>query len=138
MNLQKRDLVATGLVAVAGAIYLLWLLDSAPWGLTDIRATGSVILALGFAASAVAVVPGFGQLLHGNRAYLAVTSLLGVAALVAGVVLLVGSSQTALAVVMASMVTMWLIATVHHSFLARTAAPSAAHVGETSRPRVKV
>ena len=139
MNLQKRDLVATGLVAAAGVIYLLWLLDSLPTAMSGVRATGTVILALGFAASATAVVPTFGQLLHGNKVYLAVTSLLGVVALIAGVVMLVGSSQTALAVVMLAMITMWLIATTHHSLLAKTPAPlSAAQVGETERQRTTV
>jgi len=139
MNLQKRDLVATGLVAAAGVIYLLWLLDSLPTAMSGVRATGTVILALGFAASATAVVPTFGQLLHGNKVYLAVTSLLGVVALIAGVVMLVGSSQTALAVVMLAMITMWVIATTHHSLLAKTPAPlSAAQVGETERQRTTV
>ena len=139
MNLQKRDLVATGLVAAAGVIYLLWLLDTTPTGITDVRATGAVILALGFAASATAVVPTFGQLLHGNKAYLAVTSLLGLLALIAGVVMLVASSQTGLAVVMLAMITMWLIATIHHSLLAKTPTPpSAAPLGETGRPRTTV
>ncbi|HEY5183902.1 MAG TPA: hypothetical protein VIM19_03125 [Actinomycetes bacterium] len=126
-------------MAAAGVIYLLWLLDTTPTGITDVRATGAVILALGFAASATAVVPTFGQLLHGNKAYLAVTSLLGLLALIAGVVMLVASSQTGLAVVMLAMITMWLIATIHHSLLAKTPTPpSAAPVGETGRPRTTV
>lgn len=139
MNLQKRDLVATGLVAAAGVIYLLWLLDSVPTAMSGVRATGAVILALGFAASATAVVPTFGQLLHGNKVYLVVTSLLGLVALVVGVVMLVGSSDTALAVVMVAMVTMWLIATIHHSLLAQTTSPPTAHQSsETERPRATV
>ena len=118
---------------------MLWLLDSTPTGMTDVRATGAVILALGFAASATAVVPTFGQLLHGNKAYLAVTSLLGLLALIAGVVMLVASSQTGLAVVMLAMITMWLIATIHHSLLAQTTPPpSADQVGDTARPRATV
>lgn len=137
MNLQKRDVVATGLVAVAGLIYVLWLLDSVPSALSDVRATGAIILALGFAASAIAVVPGFGELLRGNRAYLTVTSLLGLVALVAGVVMLVSASQTALAVVMLAMITMWLIATIHHSLLAKsTATTSTARVDAPEKPRV--
>lgn len=43
--------------------------------------TALAVLALGFVASAVAVVPGLGGLLDGNRAYLAVTSGLGLLAL---------------------------------------------------------
>ncbi|HEY5117600.1 MAG TPA: hypothetical protein VIJ00_18910 [Nakamurella sp.] len=139
MNLQKRDIAATGLVAAAVVIYLLWLLDAVPSGMSDVRATGAVILALGFAASATAVVPTFGQLLHGNRAYLAVTSLLGLVALIAGVVMLVGTSEPALAVVMVAMVTMWLIATIHHSRLAKTTPPASAdQVRETGRPKATV
>jgi len=139
MTLQKRDLVATGLVAAAGVIYLLWLLDSVPTAMSGVRVTGAVILALGFAASATAVVPTFGELLHGNKVYLAVTSLLGLVALIAGVVMLVGSSQTALAVVMVAMVTMWLIATIHHSLLAKTTGPKTAHrAGKAERPKVTV
>lgn len=139
MNLQKRDLVATGLVAAAGVIYLLWLLDSLPTAMSSVRAAGAVILALGFAASATAVVPTFGQLLHGNKVYLAVTSLLGLVALIAGVVMLVNSSTAALAVMMAAMIAMWLIATIHHSLLAKTTwSETAQLVGETEEPKVTI
>ena len=137
MKLQKRDLVATGLVATAGVIYLLWLLDSVPTAMSDVRTTGAVILALGFAASATAVVPTFDQLLRGNRVYLAVTSLLGLVALIAGLVMLVEASESALAVVMVAMVAMWLIATIHHSLQAQTTSPKPAQrVVEPERPRV--
>lgn len=139
MNLHKRDAVATGLVAAAGMIYLLWLLDSLPSGMSGVRATGVVILALGFAASATAVVPTFDQLLHGNKVYLAVTSLIGLVALIAGVVMLVGSSHFALAFVMLAMITLWLITTIHHSLLAKTTLPlSADQVGESRRGRATV
>lgn len=139
MNLQKRDLVATGFVAVAGVIYLLWLVDSLPTAMSSVRAAGAVILALGFAASATAVVPTVDQLLHGNKVYLAVTSVLGFVALVAGVVMLVSSSDAALAVVMAAMIAMWLIATIHHSLLARTTtAGSVEQLGERANPKVTV
>ena len=87
------------------------------------RATGIVILALGFAASATAVVPGFGQLLHGNKIYMTVTSLIGLIALIGGVLMLVAESDAGLAVVMGAMVVLWLIATIHHSLLAKTAPP---------------
>ena len=124
MNLPKKDVIATTLVAVACVVYLLWLAGSPPPGLSGMRATGLVILALGFAASATAVVPGFDQLLHGNKIYLSVTSLLGVVAAIGGVLMLVAESEAALGVVMAAMVVMWLIATIHHSLLAKTAPPT--------------
>jgi hypothetical protein len=139
MNLQKRDLIATGLVAAAGVLYLLWLLDAVPTAMSGVRVTGTVILVLGFLASASAVVPTFGQLLHGNKEYLAMTSLIGLGASVAGVVMLVSASEPALAVVMFAMIALWLIATVHHTSLAKaTSETSADQVGQTERPQVTV
>lgn len=120
MRLPKRDIIATGAVAVAVALYLLWLVDAALPGMTGTRATGLMILALGFLASATAVVPGFDQLMHGNKLYLAVTSLLGLVALIAGVVMLSSASSAALAVLMAALVALWVISTTHHVVLAKT------------------
>ena len=121
MHLPKRDVIATALVAAAGVLYLLWAIGSTLPGMSSTRGTGVVILALGFAASACAVVPGFGELLHGNKTYLAVTSLIGVIAVIGGAQMLVTGSGTGLAVVMAAMAVLWLIATIHHSLLAKTA-----------------
>jgi hypothetical protein len=119
MRLPKRDIVASSAVAVAVVLYLLWLADAAPFGMTT-RVTGLVILVLGFLASASAVVPGFVQLLHGNRAYLAVTGLLGLVALVAGIVTLWSANTAALAGLTGVLVLLWAISTTHHVLLART------------------
>jgi len=124
MNLPKKDVIATGLVAVAGVLYLLWVTGSSPPGMSGMRATGMVILAFGFVASATAVVPSFSQLLHGNKIYVTVTSLIGLVAAIGGVLMLVAESGAALAVVMGAMVVMWLIATIHHNLLAKTAPPT--------------
>lgn len=115
MHLSNRDLFATGLVAAAGVLYILWAAGSTPLGLSSTRALGVAVLALGFLASASAVVPTFDQLLHGNKTYLAATSAIGLAAAVAGVHLLVTASGTSLTVVFVAMVVLWLIATIHHS-----------------------
>lgn len=121
MRLPKRDIIATGAVAVAVALYVLWLADVALPGMTSTRATGLLVLALGFVASATAVVPSFDQLMHGNKVYLAVTSLLGLVALVAGVVMLWSASSAALAVLMAALVVLWVISTTHHLVLSKAA-----------------
>ena len=123
MHLPTRDIIATGLVAVAGLLYLLWAIDSALPGMSGTRVTGVAVLALGFAASASAVVPGFGQLLHGSKTYLAITSLIGLAAFAAGVQMLITASGTGLTVVMAAMAVLWLIATIHHSLPAKAGQP---------------
>jgi predicted branched-subunit amino acid permease len=120
MHLPKRDVIATGLVAVAAVLYLLWATGSTLPGMSGARATGIAVLALGFAASAAAVVPGFDQLLHGSKTYLAVTSLIGLAALAAGVHMLITANGVSLTLVMAAMAVLWLIATIHHSLLAKT------------------
>ena len=116
MRLPRKDLIATGLVAVAVLAYLAWVFDVA--GLSSVRVAGIVMLACGFVASANAVVPGFDGLLRGNKAYLVVTSLIGVAALVGGVGALVGASESGLGLLLTAIVVLWVIATVHHVRLA--------------------
>ena len=120
MRIPTRDRVATGLVACAVIVYTLWAAGSTVLGMDSIRITGLVVLGLGFAASASAVVPGFAELLHGSKLYLLVTSLIGLLALVAGVVMLVAASEAALGMVMAAMVVLWMIATAHHTVLANS------------------
>jgi hypothetical protein len=123
MHLPIRDIIATCLVAAAGLLYLLWAIGSTLPGMSSTRATGVAVLALGFAASASAVVPTFGQLLHSNKTYLVITSLIGLAATAAGVQMLITASDTGLTVVMAAMAVLWLIATIHHSLPAKTGQP---------------
>ena len=124
MYLPKRDIIATGLVAVAAVVCALWAVGSALPGMSSARVTGVTVLALGFAACASAVVPTFDQLLHGNTTYLVITSLIGLAAAVAGVQMLITASGTGLAVLMAAIGVLWLITTIRHSLLARPASPS--------------
>ena len=119
MRLPKRDLIATGLVAVAVLLYLMWAFDAALPGMKGVRASGLAVLALGFAASASAVVPTFLVLLHGNKAYLAVTTLIGSIAVIGGIAALISASGAGLSVVIVAMVLLWIIVTIHHSLLAK-------------------
>ena len=127
MHLPKRDIIATCLVAAAGLLYLLWVIGSTLPGMNSTRATGVAVLALGFAASATAVVSAFGQLLHGSKTYLVITSLIGLAAVAAGAQMLITASGTGLTVVMAAMAALWLVATIHHG-------PSPAKTGLPQQP----
>jgi hypothetical protein len=135
MRIPKRDLIATALVMVAGILYLLWVVDAAPPGMNGTRATGAVVLGLGFVASASAVVPGFEDLVHGNKLYLAVTSMIGLVAFGAGLQLLLNASETALGLLMAAMGVLWLIATIHHMLLARSATTSVRPRSRSERQR---
>lgn len=125
MRLPKKDIVATALVGAAVVLYALWLFDATLPAMSGIRATGLVILVLGFVASAVAVVPGFERLMHGSKTYLAVTTLLGLVAFAGGLTLVLWSSSAGLAVLVTSMAVLWAIATTHHLRLATARMESA-------------
>jgi hypothetical protein len=107
-------------VLVAAGSYASWAAGAAAPGLGSVRATGAAVLALGFVASATAVVPTFEQLLNGNRVYLLLMSLLGVVALVGGLQAVLAKSAAGLAMLMTTTLVLWLIATAHHILLART------------------
>jgi hypothetical protein len=109
-----RDRIASTAVAIAVLVYVLWLLMADVPAESGIRLMVATVLVLGFVASAIAVVPGFGELIHGSRTYLAVASLLGLVALAAAVVAFVNASTTMLAVLVVATVAMWVMASVRH------------------------
>lgn len=127
MRLPPRDWFATVVVALALAVAGLWAVDAAVPGLGSLRATGLVVLACGFAASAGAVVPGFEQLIRGDRRYLVASSLFGVVALVAGILLLVTNEGIWLAVLAATTFVLWAMSTVRHVHAATREHHLAAH-----------
>lgn len=115
MRLDRRDVVATVFVVAGGLVYLLWLADRAVPGLTSARAVALFVLGTGIAASASAVVPSFEQLMHGSKSYMAVTSLIGGVAAVAGVVAVVRQTDGMLGLLVAATAVLWIIATVRHT-----------------------
>jgi hypothetical protein len=101
--------VAVGLV-IAGALAI-----GVPVpGFGTVSAVAIVVLVLGVAASVSAVVPGFGELIHGSRLYLLTASALGVLALGAGVWAVVRDEGGGLAVLVLATVGMWAMSTVRH------------------------
>ncbi len=114
-HLTSRDRVATVFVGAGALVYLLWLAGVGSRVETDVRVVTGTVLALGFWASASAVVPGFDGLLHGSKLYLAITSLLGLGAFGVGIVALVSGSELALGVLVATTVVLWAISTVRHA-----------------------
>lgn len=124
MSIPWRDRIATLLVATATLIYLLWLIGPLE-GLTA-GTVALLVLALGFIASASAVVPGFAALLSGSRWYLALASLGGLVALACGVLTMVQATETTLALLVIATIGLWAAATVRHTLVHR---PSAVGVG---------
>lgn len=116
MRLSWRDGLATLFVSVGTLLYGLWLGDVVSVGP---RFVTVVVLALGLAASVTAVVYGVGAgLLHASKVYLVAASLIGLAATVAGVWALVAESEAMLAILVATTVVLWLMATVRHMLAA--------------------
>lgn len=119
MRFGRRDLIATVFVVAGAVVYALWLAEHPIAGLSSVRGVALIVLATGVAASASAVVPSFVQLLHGSRRYMAITSLLGAAALVAGILALVRQTDEMLHLLFAATVVLWIIATLRHTTNAR-------------------
>lgn len=139
MRLNRTDVVATVFVAAAAVLYALWLADVGVPGLRSARVMGAVILGLGWAASASAVVPSFDALIkRGSRVYLAVTSVLGALALAAGILVLVDADEGMLATLAAATGVLWLMATVRHTMARRTgpAPPSGTRTNAIPEQRV--
>ena len=113
MNLTWRDGIATIAVAAAALVYGLWIVGMLD-GLT-LKAIGVIVLVLGFLASALAVVPGFGKLIGGSKAYLATASLIGVVALVTGILTIVDGTDTTLVLLVLSTLVLWALATARHA-----------------------
>lgn len=114
MRIQWRDAVATLLVVIAFAIFSAWSLGAVIPGFEAAEAVALVVLVLGIAASAVAVVPRFGELLHGSRLYLAAASTLGVLALGAALCTILGGAP-GLPVLVVTTVVLWAMATARHA-----------------------
>lgn len=121
MHLTRKDVIATTFVGIGVVVAGLWAIGIGARGMTAVRVVTGIVLALGFAASASAVVPGFAELLRGSKVYLASTVLLGLVALAAGVAALVSGREPLLGVLVAATLALWAVSTVRHaSAAART------------------
>ena len=115
MRLPWRDSIATILVAIGAIIYVAWLLGSAIPGFSEPVAVAVALLIVGVAASASAVVPGFGELLRGSRLYLVSASALGFVALGAGVWTISGAdANVGLGVLTVATLLLWAMSTTRH------------------------
>ena len=128
MRLTWRDAMATLFVGAAVVVFGLWRSDTAMTEMST-RAMAVVVFALGWLGCTSDAKRMSGVYAPGGddrmpTAYTVLMSLLGVAALVAGVWAIVAASETMLAILTGTMVVMWLGTTVRHA------------VTEMPRPRV--
>ena len=115
MALSWRDSIATVLVAIGVVVYGAWVVGSGIPGFGEPAGVAIAVLVLGVAASISAVVPGFNELLHGSKPYLAAASALGVVALGAGVWTIAGGGEAVgLAILVLATVVLWAMSTMRH------------------------
>ena len=115
MRLTWRDGLATVFVFVAVLLYVSWLAGMELLGTSSARVVGGVVLGLGLAASVTAVVYGVGAgLFRAPKAYLALASMIGLAALVAGVIALVSGNEVMVGALVFATAALWAMSTVRH------------------------
>jgi hypothetical protein len=119
MRRTWRDGLATLLVAAATLFFVLWETGAAVAG-TSTRVVGAIVFAFGFAActsdqQGMASVYGAAGQRRAPMLYVVIASLLGLAALVAGVLTLVGGSDAMLATLVGAMLALWVLTTIRHA-----------------------
>lgn len=115
MSLTMRDRIASVMVAAATLLAVGWFADALDLRSVDIAWITAAVLVLGVPPSAMAVVPGFSELMRGSRAYLLVASALGVCATLAAVATIANGTQETFAALVALTVVLWAGATLRHS-----------------------
>lgn len=120
MRLTWRDGLASLFVTAAAVLYALWLTGAGGAGMST-RAIGALVFGLGWAACAsnkagvTAVYGAAGGRSHAPMAYIVMASLVGLIALVAGVITLVSANEAMLGTLVAGMVALWAMSTVRHA-----------------------
>ena len=98
--------------------YILWLSGVDVLGP---RVLAGLVFGLGLAPSVTAVVYGVGAgLLRSLKLYLAIASLIGLVALVAGVIVITNINEAMLATLVTATVVLWAISTVRHMVATET------------------
>ena len=123
MHLTARDGVASLFVAAAAVLFGLWTSGAAMAGVS-VRVMTVIVFALGYLGCLadqrqMALVYGAGgQARAAPLGYVVLSSALGGLALVAGIIALVTASHVMLATLCATVVALWLLATVRHAMAA--------------------
>ncbi|HET9171040.1 MAG TPA: hypothetical protein VFN97_16500 [Actinospica sp.] len=120
MKLTWKDLVTVPFMVAIIAVYVTHVVGAEGWLLGSTRGAAMSILILGIGGgcalgSAGDVFTSAEKSGLGTRLYAVFTGLLGLAALVGGVVALAAANETALTVLFASTMALWLVATARHA-----------------------
>lgn len=115
MKLTWKDAVSTVFMAAIVVIYVAFLNSTTAWLISSARGTAGAVLVLGFVGGCAMSAAGQSQGTPA-RAYTSFASVLGVTALVAGVVALITANTVALAILVVATLALWLAATARHAF----------------------
>ncbi|HTJ72233.1 MAG TPA: hypothetical protein VL551_32130 [Actinospica sp.] len=129
MKLTWKDLATVPFMVAIIAVFVTHVIGAEGWWLGSTRGTATTILILGIGGGCA--LSGAGDVFTraeksgpGIRLYAIITALLGLAALVGGVVALAAGNESALTVLFASTMALWVLATARH--LVTEPRPSAA------------
>jgi hypothetical protein len=122
MSLTWKDAVTTLFMGAIVAVYVAFLNGTSLWLISSARGTAAAVLVLGMVGGCT--LGAAGDLYAGTRSgpawvYLAISTALGIVALLAGVTGLISGSTVALAVLVAATIALWLTATSRHTFTIR-------------------
>lgn len=119
MKLTWRDAATVPFMAAIIAMYVAHLNGADGWLLSGVRGNATAILVLGVVGGCA--LGAAGTVYQGERTpavlvYATLTTLLGMTALVAGIVALAAASATALAVLFGATMALWVASTLRHLF----------------------
>jgi hypothetical protein len=115
MRLTWKDAVSTVFMAAIVVIYVAFLNSTTAWLISSARGTTAAVLVLGIVGGCGMSSADYQEQGTWARAYLGLASVLGITALVAGVVALITASTVSLAILVAATFALWLAATVRHT-----------------------
>ncbi|MFB9722483.1 hypothetical protein [Planobispora longispora] len=138
MRLTWKDAVATAVAGVNVAVYAAFLQGADLPIIPGVRGVTATILVLGLVggcALSAADELYSGEKTPARRLFTVVASLLGVTALVAGIIGLIAASEVALAVLFYATIALWFISTVRHTLgIPGAPPPSGRDVHEVIEP----
>jgi hypothetical protein len=119
MRLTWKDAVATLFMAAIVVVYAAFLNGTSAWLISTSRGTTAAVLVLGWIGGCA--LGGLAEAYTGARspaarAFTAIATVLGLAALTAAILGLITGGTVALAVLVAATIALWLVATIRHAF----------------------
>jgi len=115
MRLTWKDAVSTVFMAAIVVIYAAFLNSTSAWLISSARGTTAAVLVLGMVGGCGMSAAAAQDQGRQARAYTTAAGVLGAVALVAAIFALVTANTTALAVLVAATLALWLAATVRHA-----------------------